>query len=84
MTATSQLSPKEQHKLERYIRSVSTLVSKKQLSGIYKFIMQRQMQEILRLLGSKYPTLVMVDSGLQIIKDIWPFKKWRLRKLING
>jgi len=78
------LSPKEQRRLERFMRNVSILSRRENLAATYRFIMRRQMRAILLLLGSPDPTVKMIAEALDIMKDYWPFKKRRLRKLING
>jgi len=78
------LSSKERHRLERFMRNVSILSHREKLTEAYQFIMTRQMRAILVILGSPDPTKIMIGDGLSIMRDSWPFKKRRLRKLING
>ena len=66
------------------MKNVSFLSRKEKLTETYDFVMKRQMRVILWLLGAESPGKVMIDSGIRIMRDIWPFKKRRLGKLING
>lgn len=79
-----ELSPKEKRRLEKYMKNVSYLSRKEQLSDNYAFVMKRQMEVILKLLGARHVGKVMVADAIDIMRDIWPFKERRLRKIIDG
>lgn len=81
---TKKLLPKEKRRLERYMFYVSRLSRKDSLSDTENFIMRRQMRAIFRVLGTDYSDRVLILSGIDILRDYWPFKERRLRKLING
>lgn len=78
------LSPVEKRKLDRSIIIVSRLSRRPRVSDVEGFIMRARMRYILEALGAQSPSRVMVINGLDIMKDGWPFKIRRLRKLING
>lgn len=81
----TQLSPKERRKFERYLRNVKKLSRKENLlTSNYKFIMRQQTKAALRTLGCVEPDKRDIGDALGIIRDSMPFKKYRLRKLING
>lgn len=46
--------------------------------------MRQQMRAILQIFGIVYPDKILIGSALEIMRDIWPFKIRRLRKLIDG
>lgn len=77
------LTPIEQKRLERSLSIVSKLAGKSNLSNTNDFILRQRMRYILVLLGASYPTRVMVARGTEIVRDFWPFKIRRLRKLTN-
>jgi len=84
MRDSRKLSPKEKARLERCMNNVKYLSRLSRISDTSKFIMRGQMRMILKLLGSDYPSPVMVADGIDVMRDMWPFKEKRLRKLIDG
>ena len=81
---TTKLSPKEENRLERFMTNVSRLSRKEILTETNAFIMKQQMRAVLQLLGANFPGKVLIAHGVEIMRDIWPFKERRLRNLING
>ncbi len=84
MPPINRLSSKEENRLERFMQNVSRLSRKEILTETNAFIMKQQMRAVLQLLGANRPGNVLIVRGVEIMRDIWPFKKRRLRKLING
>jgi hypothetical protein len=78
------LTPAEKKRLERSLSIVSKLAGRDNLSETNVFILRQRMRHVLRLLGANHPNRVMVAQGIHIMKDVWPFKERRLRKLIDG
>ena len=80
-----ELSPKEKKRLDRLLRNVYKLANHpRRLFDNYDFIMQRQMREILLILGHQDPRKILIVDALDIMRSPWPFKKYRLRKLIDN
>lgn len=80
-----ELSSKEKKRLDRFMRNVQRLASHQgKLPGNYDFIMRRQMRAILMILGHPDPRKILIVDALTIMRSPWPFKKYRLRKLIQN
>jgi hypothetical protein len=77
------LSSKEKKRINRCMSNVKFWTRHPNLEKKYGFIKKRQMEVILFLLGRTRPTKVLVGDGLEIMKDPWPFKKYRLKRLIE-
>lgn len=84
MSKERPLSPLEKRRLNRSLDIVSRLAGRSILSETNSFIMRQRMRYILVLLGAKQPNRIMVANGLDIVRDMWPCKVRRLRKLVNG
>lgn len=80
----TKLSPKEKRRLERLIRNIRVLANRPRLSTRNRFIRRRQLKAVLSILGVQEPNLILLVETSDIVTDIWPFKLYRLRKLING
>lgn len=78
------LLPVEKRRLHRSIAIVSKLSREDTLSNINRYMMRERARLVLRILGAEEPSKIMLAKGIDIIKDRWPFKIKRLRKLING
>ena len=78
------ISPEEQKKLAFLLNNVQCLVRKNKTSGFQRLVMRKQVERILQLLGEPEAKEELVIKALAIIKDSWPFKQWRLNKLIYG
>jgi hypothetical protein len=77
------LTPVEKKRLNRSINVASALAQKVYRSELQTYVMRERTRLALKILGARHPDSIMVGDGLQIIKDHWPFKIRRLRKLIN-
>lgn len=77
------LTPIEQRKLERSLRIVRSLARRETLSETNEFILRHRMRYVLVLLGATYVNGVLLFKGMEIIRDFWPFKIRRLRKIVN-
>lgn len=84
MSKEQSLSPTEKGRLNRSLDIVSRLASKSVLSETNVFILHQRTRHILIVLGAGRPSRTLVSDGIEIIKDAWPFKIYRLRKLIDG
>jgi hypothetical protein len=78
------LTPLEKRRLDKSIAVVSELSRKSRFSEINSYIVRERMRIILTLLCAEQPTRATIADCTDIVKDIWPFKIFRLRKLING
>lgn len=78
------LTPTEKKRLDRSMSLVVKLSRTSKFSEINAYIVRERMREVLTILGGEHPTRIMIADSIEIIKDIWPFKLFRLRKLING
>jgi RAB protein geranylgeranyltransferase component A len=79
-----QLSPREKERLTKCMKSVTSLSRKDKLSGHNSFAMKHQMRAVLKMLGLPNPNRVIISEGLDIMRDLMPFKERRLRKLVDG
>ncbi len=80
----NKLSPKEKRRLERFMINVTRLSRKEKLSETEVFIMKQQMRAALRILGAEDTNRVLVSYSIDVMRDSYPFKERRLRKLIYG
>jgi len=48
------------------------------------FITRQKVRIIVTGLGGEHPDKMLQSDALDILKDEWPFKTQRIRKLING
>ena len=78
------LTPVEKKRLNRSISIVSKLVERGCLSEIDVFTLRERTRMVLKILGAKEPSKILIVDSIYVIKDNWPFKIRRLRKLING
>lgn len=79
-----ELTPKEKKRISRYIHNVEMLSYKPNKNEVETFIMRRQLTALLELLGVRHRDLLFEARALKIIRDMWPWKERRLRKLVNG
>ena len=63
---------------------VTRLSRRDSLSKTNAFVLKEKTRVILKILGGQYITKVMVVDAIDIQRDPFPFKVFRLRKLING
>lgn len=77
------LTPIEQKKLERSLKIVRTLIRRDELSETNEFILRQRMRYILVLLGARFVNVFLIVKGIDIMRDFWPFKIRRLRKLVD-
>jgi len=80
---TQTLSPKEKRQAERLQKNITFLSKSTQRSETYRFILKQQLRILLMILGTKDADKKMKVGALDIIRDKWPFKIRRLRKLIK-
>lgn len=78
------LTPVEKRRLNRSISIVSKLVERGCLSEIDVFALRERTRMVLKILGAKEPSKILIVDSIYVIGDNWPFKIRRLRKLING
>ena len=78
-----ELSPKEKRQLKRLKKSITVLSRKPRLAETYKFILRQQLRILFTMLGDRDPDKRRQAAALDVLKDRWPFKIRRLRKLIN-
>ena len=78
------LSPTEKQKLNECIAVVVRLLNKPHLSEKNNFVLRQKMRYALVILGEKNPSRVLIGRALVIAADLWPFKIYRLRNLIDG
>lgn len=78
------LPPKEEQRLRRFLEGIDKLGRAPVLSQWHRKVMKLQMKTVLVILGAKCPDNKMVEAGLNIVQDVWPFKRRRLLKLIYG
>jgi hypothetical protein len=69
--------------LSKSITVVTDLIKKDNLSDIDKYVLRERIKMILRFVGIDPQNKVLFESGTEILKDKWPFKVLRLRKLSN-
>ena len=81
---TKQLLPAERERLKRLLKNIRLLSNNPRISPRNEFIRYYQTRICLKILGENRPNRKRVDRALGIIKDVFPFKIWRLRKLIHG
>lgn len=72
----TKLSSEEKRRLERCMSDVK-------ISHV-DFITRQKVRIIVTRLGGERPSRVLLSDALDILKDDWPFKTQRIRKLING
>lgn len=84
MLLAKSLSPEERERLDRLFKSASKLSRLTKPSQKDTFFLRHQVRIILQLLGSQRPTKMAIGKGIEIVHDAWPFKMWRLKKLIYG
>ena len=72
----TKLSPEEKRQLERFMSDVKT--------SHVDFITRQKVRIIVNRLGEEHPSKMLLSEALDILKDEWPFKIQRIRKLING
>jgi len=77
------LSSKEKNRIELLIRNVQKLSDLKRPTDVQRFIKRQRLRAILVMLGRRKPERVLQAKALDIILDGWPFKIYRLRKLIK-
>ncbi len=78
------LLPKEKRRAERIQKNITFLSKSAHLSETYRFILKQQLRILLMILGVKEADKKIKVEALDIIRDRWPFKIRRLRKLINN
>ncbi len=78
------LTPVEKRRLDRSITIVSDLSRRNTLSEIGRYIQRERIRIVLRILGADFENKVRIARCSEILKDRWPFKVLRLRKIING
>lgn len=81
---TKKLLPEERERLKRFLKSTRRLSRAGNLSPRNAFILHHRMRVVLQLLGAERPTKIQIDEAILIMRDGWPFKTWRLKKLIYG
>lgn len=85
MLETPKLSPEEKSKLKRLIANVQRTSSASKPTDSQRWFMKHQLRVLLMVLGeSKRPESDLRNNALGIINDVWPFKIYRLRKLIQN
>ena len=84
MNGTQTLSPKEKKRLERFSQNITILSRRSNLSSTYKFILRQQLRIVLQMLGADRGDQKLRAEALDILRDLWPFKLRRLRKLIQN
>jgi hypothetical protein len=85
MLGIPKLSPEEKSKLERLITNVQRTSRARKPTDSQRWFMKHQLRVILMMLGEpKRPELDLRNKALKIINDGWPFKIYRLRKLIKN
>ena len=72
----TKLSPEEKIRLEKFMGDVKT--------SHVDFITRQKVRIIVTRLGAKKPDKMLLSDALDILKDEWPLKMIRIRKLING
>lgn len=85
MFGTPKLSPEEKSKLDRLFTNVRSTSHAKKPTDSQRWFMKHQLRVLLMMLGESHrPELDLRTKALKIINDVWPFKIYRLRKLIQN
>lgn len=84
MLAKKTLTPAERKRLDKTIAIILRITNKKIISEVDLLIIRQRMKHAFFILGVERPNRILVRKGLDILEDFWPFKIYRLRKLING
>lgn len=81
---TPKPSPEEKKRIERLMRSVQRVEALRNPTEGQRFMSRHQVRHILKSLGESDPGLKLRKDAFSIIIDGWPFKLYRLRKLIKN
>jgi hypothetical protein len=85
MLGIPKLSPEEKSKLDRLISNIQRTSGSKKPTDSQRWFMKHQLRVLLIRLGEpRRPDLDLREQALKIINDGWPFKIYRLRKLIKN
>ncbi len=77
------LSPKEEKRLNRLLKNAGRVAGRKITSMTDNFVLRQYVKSILSILGISNPNKIVQAGALDIVKSPWPFKKFRLRKLVE-
>lgn len=78
------LLPEEKRRVKRFKKNIKFLSRKANLSTVHKFILTQQLRILLNILGADNRDRRLRAEALDILRDWWPFKLKRLRKLIQN